>query len=67
MHRKGKRRNGKRIMHMMSFFKKVIQRRQIIKIEGQIGRMISCSLSGNCLVLLDLGARNNNTLGFITS
>jgi hypothetical protein len=45
LHRRGKRRNGKKTMHMMSFSKRVIQMRQIIKIEGKIGRTISCRLA----------------------
>jgi hypothetical protein len=44
LYRKGKKRNGKRTTHMMSFSKRPVRRRQIIRIEEQTGRTISCSL-----------------------
>lgn len=44
LHRRGKRRSGRKITHMTSF-SKVILKRQITRIEGKTGKMISCRLS----------------------
>lgn len=46
LHGSGRKRNGRRIMLMMSFFKvMMIQMKRTTRIEVRIGRMISCSLS----------------------
>lgn len=45
LHRRGRRRSGRRIMHMMSFSRKLTPTKQTIRIEGKTGKMISCRLS----------------------